>query len=217
LKHLPEALSTANTELRLVQPTDVPALGALLHENAARFRHWIGVHAASLNDGKRIAREIVRASNMAREPGAVGSYVAHGIWTRDSRTLIGWSTIADFGSDAMEVGIALSRRGEGKGHASEALGALTYVASGEPEIVAIYARVDTSNQRSLDLFGRFPFRTQQRLVTGDRFFGSEGHFPSGQGVLARMPATERETIPARYRPLAIGADAHESRLGPGLA
>jgi RimJ/RimL family protein N-acetyltransferase len=158
---------TERLVLRLLQPEDVPAFAAYRREpEVARYQSWDTSY--STEDGEQLV-----ASQQGVDFGDPGPWVQVAAVDRATGTLCGdcaVRVVADQPRTA-EVGVTFAPATQGRGLATEALGAVIARLFEQHDIHRIYAEADDRNVPVHRLLERLELRCEARLVEADWFKG----------------------------------------------
>ena len=153
--------------LRPFRSDDLDAfVGYRRQPEVARFQSWDETY--SMEDA-----ETFLASQRATVFGRPGEWLQLAVIDRASSTLYGDCAvrIVEDQPATAEVGVTLAPDWQGRGLATEALGALlTALFEGE-DLHRVFARADDRNVGSLRLLERLGFRSEARFVAADWFKG----------------------------------------------
>jgi RimJ/RimL family protein N-acetyltransferase len=158
---------TERLVLRPFELGDVPAFAAYRSErDVARYQSWDTPY--SLAEAERFV-----ASQQDVVFGHPGPWVQLAVVDRASRALYGDCAVrvATDQPHTAEVGVTFAAAGQGRGLATEALGAVVTRLFEQRGIHRVYAQTDDRNQAVHRLFERLGFRCEARLVEADWFKG----------------------------------------------
>ena len=158
---------TERLVLRLLQPEDVPAFAAYRREpEAARYQSWDTSY--STEDGEQLV-----ASQQGVGFGDGGPWVQVAAVERATGVLCGDCAVrvATDQPRTAEVGVTFAPARQGRGLATEALGAVVTRLFEQHDIHRVYAQADDRNVPVHRLLERLGFRCEARLVAADWFKG----------------------------------------------
>jgi ribosomal-protein-alanine N-acetyltransferase len=144
-------LHTARLRLRPVTDTDADALYAM-HSNAHMLRYW---DAPPWNDRARAGRFIAASHRMAEE----GTGVRLAIDRVSDGGFLGWCSLTRWNPEyrSASLGYCLTEAAWGRGHATEAAGALLGWAFDALDLNRIQAETDTRNAASARVLEKLGF------------------------------------------------------------
>jgi RimJ/RimL family protein N-acetyltransferase len=160
-------IATERLVLRPFQVDDVPAFAAYRGDpDVARYQSWDSTYSTA--DAERFV-----ASQQGVAFGRPGPWVQLAAVDHVSRALCGDCAVrvATDQPQTAEVGITLAAASQGRGLATEAVGAVVTRLFEQHGIHRIYAQADDRNRAVHRLFERLGFRCEARLVEADWFKG----------------------------------------------
>jgi RimJ/RimL family protein N-acetyltransferase len=160
-------IATERLLLRPFQLDDAPAFAAYRSDpDVARFQSWDPPYSPA-------EAEWFVASQHDVAFGHPGPWVQLAVVDRASRALYGDCAVrvATDQPHTAEVGVTFAAAGQGRGLATEALGALVTRLFAQHGIHRVYAQADDRNYAVHRLFQRLDFRCEARLVEADWFKG----------------------------------------------
>lgn len=158
---------TQRLRLRPFRPDDLPAFVAYRSRpEVARFQSWEPTF--SIADAERF----LRAQQQA-ELGRRGAWVQLAATDRESGALYGdcATRVVDDQPDTAEVGVTFAPECQGRGLATEALGAVVGRLFDDVGLHRVYAEADDRNVGVHRLLERLGFRCEARLLEADWFKG----------------------------------------------
>ena len=158
-----QAIVTERLELRLLTHADVPAFAAYRRDpDVARYQSWDTSYTTA--DGE----ELVAAQHGVAF-GSPGPWVQVAAIERATRTLCGDCAVrvATDQPRTAEVGVTLAPGWQGRGLATEALGAVVTRLFEQHDLHRVYAHADDRNLPVHRLLERLDFRCEARLVEAD--------------------------------------------------
>jgi RimJ/RimL family protein N-acetyltransferase len=153
--------------LRLLQPEDVPAFAGYRSEpEVARYQSWDTSYTTE--DAERLV-----AAQQGVDCGDPGPWVQVAAVDRATGVLCGDCAVrvAIDQPRTAEVGVTFAPAGQGRGLATEALGAVLTRLFEHHDIHRVYAQADDRNVPVHRLLERLGFRSEARLVEADWFKG----------------------------------------------
>ena len=161
-------LETPRLRLRRFAPTDLPAMVAYRRDPlVARWQSW--TTDWSMADAERFLHD-----DEGSTVGEPGTWVQIAVTHCASGALLGdvaVHTVSDQ-PDTYEVGVTFDRTHQGKGFATEALGALVDHLFADLGAHRVWAQADGRNEAVHHLLGRLGFRHEGTAVEAD-WFGDE--------------------------------------------
>lgn len=161
-------LETPRLRLRRFAPTDLPAMVAYRRDPlVARWQSWT-------TDWSMADAEHFLHDDEGSTVGEPGTWVQIAVTHRASGALLGdvaVHTVSDQ-PDTYEVGVTFDRTHQGKGFATEALGALVDHLFADLGAHRVWAQADGRNEAVHHLLGRLGFRHEGTAVEAD-WFGDE--------------------------------------------
>jgi RimJ/RimL family protein N-acetyltransferase len=162
-----EIAATTRLRLRPLQADDLRAFVAYRsHPDVARYQSWDPTYA--MTDA-----EALLAAQADVAFGTPGAWVQVAALDRASGELVGDCAVhvlADQRATA-EVGVTLAPDRQGRGLATEALGAIVSTLFEDHHMHRVFGQADDRNTAVHDLFRRLGFRCEGRLVEADWFKG----------------------------------------------
>jgi RimJ/RimL family protein N-acetyltransferase len=158
---------TERLVLRPFEDADAAAFAAYRSEpGVARYQSWATPYA-------RAEAERFVAEQRGLEPGRPGPWVQVAVVDRVSGVLCGDCAVrvATEQPQTAEVGVTFGAAGQGRGLATEALGALVSRLFERHDLHRVFGEADDRNQAVHRLFERLGFRCEARLVEADWFKG----------------------------------------------
>jgi RimJ/RimL family protein N-acetyltransferase len=158
---------TERLVLRLLTPEDVTVFAAYRRDpDVARYQSWDTSYTTG--DGERLV-----AAQHAVDFGDPGPWVQLAAVDRATAALCGDCAVRVTSDQphTAEIGVTLARTRQGKGLATEALGAVVTRLFEQHDIHRVYAQADDRNTAVHRLLERLGFRCEARLVDADWFKG----------------------------------------------
>jgi RimJ/RimL family protein N-acetyltransferase len=162
-----KTILTERLELRLLRAEDVPAFAAYRSDpDVARYQSWDTTYSTAAGERLVAAQEGV-------EFGVPGPWVQVAAVDRATGALCGDCAVrvATEQPRTAEVGVTLPPASQGRGIATEALGAVVTRLFEAHDIHRVYAEADDRNVPVHRLLERLGFRCEARLVEADWFKG----------------------------------------------
>jgi RimJ/RimL family protein N-acetyltransferase len=154
--------------LRRFREADLPVLLAYRNDpEIARYQSWESFSEGEANDF------LLEQLNL--EPGMPGKWFQFAIEHKSNGELLGDCALqADSAGQQGEIGFTLSRQGQGKGVATEAVARLCDYAFSELRLHRLVAITDCRNQASVALLERLAFRREGHFLENIFFKGAWG-------------------------------------------
>jgi RimJ/RimL family protein N-acetyltransferase len=174
--------------LRPFEPGDAPAFAAYRSDpDVARHQSWDTTY--SLADAEQLV-----AGQQGLVLGAPGPWVQVAVVDRSTEELLGDCAVRVVTDQprTAELGVTFAPASQGRGLASEALGAVVTRLFEEHGLHRVYAETDDRNVAVHRLFERLGFRREARLVEADWF--------KGEWTTLRVYAVLRREWPAPSAP-----------------
>jgi RimJ/RimL family protein N-acetyltransferase len=184
-----DEIVTERLVLRLLGPEDVPAFAAYRSDpEVARYQSWDTTYSAA--DGERLVAA-------QQDLGAPGAWVQVAAVDRVTGELCGDCAVrvATEQPRTAEVGVTFAPATQGRGLATEALGAVITRLFERHDIHRVYAEADDRNVAVHRLLERLGLRCEARHVEADHFKG-EWTTLRVYAVLRREWSPERSSRPA---------------------
>jgi RimJ/RimL family protein N-acetyltransferase len=162
-----QEIVTPRLELRLLAHEDVPAFVAYRRDpDVARYQSWDATYTTA--DGERLV-----AAQHGVDFGEPGPWVQVAVIDRATGALCGdcAGRVATDPPRTAEVGVTLAPAWQGRGLATEALGAVVARLFDRHGIHRVYAQADDRNVHVHRLLERLGLRCEARLLEADWFKG----------------------------------------------
>ncbi|MBT1634634.1 GNAT family N-acetyltransferase [Clavibacter tessellarius] len=174
------ALTTCRLLIEPLEPRDVDDFVRYRRDpDVARYQSW------GIDYSRADAERLVAAQPGGRLP-SPGGWLQLAVRDAGSGGLLGDVALhlLDAQPDTFEVGVTLARSSQGRGIASEALGAVLDLVFGQERAHRVVASCDSRNDAVARLLTRIGFRRESRQVEADRSKG-EWITLDGYALLAR--------------------------------